>query len=233
MSFCVSFTGLNDLKVLNSDAFHALDDGADVREVTRKLIYDLSNEAARVFGYDRVAVSQKWLSIQWDITRPVTLFYNAGIYSASGKLVYNPLFLADVINQYGKDALVGILAHEVGHRMVYLLLTQKGIHVTSWENEFCADYIAGLLMRLGQCSSEGMCRFYREMCAKESKTHPPGQKRANVFLDGYRMIDRNTETAVLRNSFFVSRVDPKLIFTSEFTRRKLLSDVLKRTTHQA
>ena len=38
MSFTISFKGLNDLKVLDSDAFHALDDGADIREITQKLI---------------------------------------------------------------------------------------------------------------------------------------------------------------------------------------------------
>lgn len=228
MSFLISFTGLNDLKVLNSDAFHALDDGADIREVTRKLIYDISNEAAQIFGYDRITVAQKWLRIQWDLTRPVTFFYNAGIYSATGELIYNPLFLADVINRYGKEVLVGILAHEVGHRMVYLLLTQHGHRVSSWENEHCADYIAGLLMRLGQCSSQAMRRFYLEACAQESRTHPSGRSRADIFLKGYRMIDQHTETAVLRNTFFMSRVNPRLIFTSEFVRECLLTDVLNR-----
>ena len=32
MSFVVSFKGLNDQTVLKGDAFHALDDGADIRE---------------------------------------------------------------------------------------------------------------------------------------------------------------------------------------------------------
>ena len=79
MSFTISFKGLNDLKVLDSDAFHALDDGADIREITQKLINDLSNEAAAVFGYGKITVRQKWLQIEWDLTRPISIFYNLSL----------------------------------------------------------------------------------------------------------------------------------------------------------
>lgn len=229
MSFVINFKGLNDLKVLNSDAFHALDDGADIREVTQKLIHELSNEAAKVFGYDRITVQGKWLQIEWDLTRPVSVFYNAGMYSSTGKLVYNPLFLADVVNKYGKETLVGILGHEVGHRMVYLLLTQRGIRVSNWQNEFCADYIAGLLLRLGQCAPQGMNRFYQEACANGGASHPAGAKRAVFFMKGYQMIDHEKTTVFLRIPEFSKTVNTRKILTSDFMRDKLVSDVISTT----
>ena len=229
MSFTISFKGLNDLKVLDSDAFHALDDGADIREITQKLINDLSNEAAAVFGYGKITVRQKWLQIEWDLTRPISIFYNAGMYSSTGRLVYNPVLLAQVVNRFGKDTLLGILGHEVGHRMVHLLFIQRGIRINNWQNEYCADYIAGLLLRLGQCSPQGMNRFYREVCADGGRDHPPGASRAAVFMQGYQMIDHDRKTVFLRTPEFSRVIDTRQILTDDFMRDKLLNDVIKRT----
>lgn len=228
MSFAISFKGLNDLRTLNSDAYHALDDGADIREITRQLVEEISNEAARIFGYDRITVRDKWFQIEWDLSRSVSVFYNAGIYSAVGKLVYSPVFLADVVNRFGKEALVGVLGHEVGHRMVYLLLIQKGDRIGNWQNELCADYIAGLLLRLGQCSSQGMLRFYREACAEGGRNHPPGAVRTVYFMKGYRMIDQERATVFLRTPEFSRSINTKWVLTSDFMRERLLNDVINR-----
>lgn len=226
MSMNISFRGLNDRRVLESDAFHALEDGADIREVTKKLVADVSNEAAQVFGYDRITVQNRWLLIKWDPQFRASLYYNAGIYSAPGHMVVNPLFLADIINKYGADAFVGVLCHEIGHRQVYLIFQKNGFEVNNWENEYCADYVAGLLLRLANCDPNGMFRILGELCAQSSDSHPAGKNRQVAFRQGYQLVDRHRETVFFRTPAFSQTLNASQVFTPTFMRNCLLEDII-------
>lgn len=222
----ISFKSLNDLRVLKSDAYQSLEDGADICEITQKLIGEISNEAARVFGLDPITVEKHWLDIEWVPWPKVSLFNNVGIFSSSGKLQFSPMFLTTMINMYGSSVLVGILAHEVGHRMVYLWLTSQSVRLNAWENEYCADYIAGLLIRLAQCDPNGMKAFYQEICKGGSSTHPPGKYRVLAFQCGYEMIDHHSRTVFLRNPLFATNINTRQIFTNDFMRKCLLQEVI-------
>ena len=82
-------------------------DGIDVGEVNKGWIKELANEIAAIYGNDNIKVSKR------------NGMDNAGINTYLGQLVYDPNFLRKAGNDYGMDSILGTLAHEVGHRVVF------------------------------------------------------------------------------------------------------------------
>lgn len=181
----ISFGSLANGAFKHNENYLRWKDGIDISEVNKGWIKELSNEIAAIYGEDKIKVS-KWYGLD-----------NAGMYSHIGKLVYDPQYLAEAGNKYGMDTMLGTLAHEVGHRVVYNLGLQD--EITPYENEACADYIAGLTARLCKLDSTHRLAWYNagsEMSGDD--IHPGKSVRIEVFTRGLDRIDRGPEAASLK-----------------------------------
>ncbi|HPF88744.1 MAG TPA: hypothetical protein PK537_11915 [Candidatus Limiplasma sp.] len=226
MSYQVSFGRISDQKVFESKEYQRWNDGVSIQEVTEDLIGKLSSEISAMFGYDSVTVSKKWLQIGWDNGPVIKPFLNAGMYSKSGHLIFNTFFLAFLAQQYGKDVIVGVLAHEVGHRMVYLTLQSRGHTVDAWPNELCADFIAGLILRLSQRDQNTMIRFFRYYASRGSASHPDGANRIAALEKGYTWVDRDSRGVFLSVPRFAKTIDTRGIFTADALGKILLDEII-------
>lgn len=94
-------------------------------------------------------------------------------------LKYNPQFLNTQYLRHGSDAVVGILAHEVGHSVM-------GVNpiVHSWTNEMNADYFAGAMLAKLKLNIHGFLNSLSES-GFGSATHPNGKTRIYLAIKGY------------------------------------------------
>ena len=221
----ISFTGLNDGRVFNRPDYIQWKDGIHVKEVTKNLIGTLAQQIALIFGYDTITVKSQWFAVAWDDGLTVTPV-NAAMYYVQGRLVFNTRFIAHAGNTCGIDAVTGILAHEVGHRLVYLTILSKGEQLSAHENELCADFIAGLVLRLSRRNVEHMKRCYATICRQGSSSHPDGQVRIGSLQHGYTWVDRDPRGVFMRVSEFVGSVQPQDIFKPEVVREMLMNEVV-------
>jgi len=161
-------------------------DGIDVGEITPAYMEELSNEISDIFGKDNIKVES------------ALGYNNAGMISEQGKLLYDPEYLRQNGNEYGMDKILGSLSHEVGHRVVHNIGLDK--EITSYENEACADYIAGLTARLCKLNKNHQLSWYDNYCSAISLdgTHPGKSVRTAVFNRGFDRIDRGKEAAILK-----------------------------------
>jgi|GEM_PF-5468535 len=221
----ISFGSLNDRQVFNSADYKSWEDGIDVKEVTKNIIGSLAREIALIFGYDRITVQSQWFALAWDdglVIQPV----NAAMYYEKGKLIFNTRFVAYVGNKCGIDAIVGILAHEVGHRLVYLNFLSNGDQLSAHENELCSDYIAGLVMRLAGRNLSHMERCYSTICSQGSSSHPDGRTRNAALQKGYNWVDRDPRGVFMRVPEFVGSVQPKDTLKPNVIREMLINDIV-------
>lgn len=160
-------------------------DGIDVGEVNKGWIEELANEIAAIYGNDNIKVSK-----QYGLN-------NAGINVYLGRLIYDPKFLRKAGNEYGMDSILGALAHEVGHRVVYNIGLED--EITPYENEACADYIAGLTARLCKLDSTHQLDWYsgRSEVSLDG-IHPGKSVRMEAFTRGLARIDNGEEAIRLK-----------------------------------
>lgn len=160
-------------------------DGIDVGEITPSYMRELANEISAIFGKDKVEVES------------IPGYNNAGMASEWGKLFYDPEYLRQNGNEYGMDKILGTLSHEVGHRVVYNLGLDK--EITAYENEACADYIAGLTARLCKLNKSHQLSWLDDLSVSSfDNVHPGKSVRTAAFNRGFDRIDRGREAAILK-----------------------------------
>lgn len=222
----VSFGRISDQRVFESNDYQKWNDGVSIEEVTTSLIGVLTDEIGMMFGYDRYTVAKKWLYLEWENGPVVKSFFNAAMYYRSGHLVFNTRFFVYLANTCGVDVIVGILAHEIGHRLVYLSLQRSGRQIDDMANELCADFIAGLILRLSGRDLKPMQRLFTGLAADGGPHHPNGRDRIRAMEKGYTWIDRDRRGVFLRVTAFAKQIDTRQIFTMETLSGMFESEIL-------
>ena len=129
--------------------------------VAAKLLYDFSEPS--------LATNQKVRGASF-ITRGTTAV-----------VFYNRKDLWRIQEQYGRDAVVGIFAHEVGHAID----KQRGINSSESDADVHAGCFIGILGR----NPEPLKAFFRAE-SRPSATHPKASVRNNSVEKGYLMCKR-------------------------------------------
>lgn len=106
-------------------------------------------------------------------------------------LLYNNNFMWHISNAYGPEAVVGIIAHEVGHALTNHFAQSNNWHLDDWQKELCADYVSGIYTRMAKLDPNPMIHSYQDECWEEDPTHPGGLIREKVFEQGYNLADQD------------------------------------------
>ena len=95
------------------------------------------------------------------------------------------------------DTILGTLSHEVGHRVVHNIGLES--EITLYENEACADYIAGLTARLCKLDSTHRLAWYNGLSEVSlDEVHPGKSVRLEAFTRGLSRIDTGKEATILK-----------------------------------
>lgn len=181
----ISFGSLANGEFKHNENYLKWKDGVDTDEVSEEWIEKLTNEIAAIYGKDNITVSK------------LEGFNNAGIDTFLGRLIYDPEYLIEAGNRYGMDSILGTLSHEVGHRVVHNIGLES--EITSYENEACADYIAGLTARLCKLDSTHRLSWYNGGPDISSDgIHPGKSVRMEAFTRGLTRIDTGKEATILK-----------------------------------
>ncbi|GHS93376.1 hypothetical protein AGMMS50276_03660 [Synergistales bacterium] len=119
--------------------------------------------------------------------------YNVNVYRQNGienalatmgdsvNFVYDPNFLWSVGQQHGPDAITGLAAHEVGHRIVEDALGESH-DVSSWHHELCSDFVSGIVSELQGVDHNVMHNMFADSnFSPASPSHPNGGLRAEAY----------------------------------------------------
>lgn len=181
----ISFGSLANCAFKNNENYLRWKDGIDVGEVNKSWIKELTNEIVAIYGTDNIKVSKRYG------------LNNAGINTYLGRLIYDPKYLREAGNNYGMDTILGTLSHEVGHRVVHNIGLKS--EITPYENEACADYIAGLTARLCKLDSTHRLAWYNGLPEVSiDDIHPGKSVRIEAFTRGLSRIDNGKEAARLK-----------------------------------
>ena len=234
----ITFTSLTDGKFLSdpNKIYVKWKNGYNVKETNREALQELVDEMVDIYGFDPIYVK---ISYDPDIINnaayaPLAIFGNV----ITHKIEVGVELLKDNLNNQekkGRDLVVSAIAHEVGHMIIMKLKLDKfrildGItwdsEINVYENEACADYLAGLTMRLCRLSPEKQIkefdtnkRDYPEHCS--DGIHPGSSVRKEVFLRGYHRIDNGEEAINLRED--THKYDTNKVYAD---RRKLKNILL-------
>ena len=219
----ISFGSLANGEFKNNENYLRWKDGIGVGEVKEKWIEELANEISAIYGYDHLTASAKYIDYRGGKLRRLN---NAGMGYYIGELVYDPKYLRDNGNAYGMDNILGTIAHEVGHRVVYNIGLFK--EITPYENEACADYIAGLTARLCKFNASNKLSWYNaHPDFSVDEVHPGKSVRMESFIRGYDRIDRGEEAKVLKTFEAFSPYDLEGVYKdAELMRKVLFEDVI-------
>ncbi|MEP2059984.1 MAG: DUF620 domain-containing protein, partial [Maribacter litoralis] len=111
-------------------------------------------------------------------------------------------------------ASIGILAHEVGHFLLYHALNKKGSN-PRWEID--ADRFAGKTMAMmGSTLEEAQSMFDNYTLIEDSRTHPGKAKRLEAVKTGWMNVNNPTKNIVLNENTSDRDINPELIFTRYF-----------------
>lgn len=230
----LSFGSLANKQFKNYEKYNKWQDGVNLGELGEQFLEKLSNEIANIYGIKDVDVSKKYVNIVkktdgLDIKR----FYNAAMIYGNNiqEIIYGPKFLKDCANDYGIDTILGILSHEVGHKVFQTTGLQKdlyimfenienkeqldkifenipdilphrksqGVNRSSYLNEACADYIAGLTARLSGFDKDHMISWFKDRSKRcGDGEHPGSPVRIEAFMRGYNRIDIGAEAKGLK-----------------------------------
>lgn len=219
----ISFGSLANGEFKRNDNYLQWKDGIAVGEIKRKWIEELANEISAIFGSDNLKASTKYLDVS---ENGIHRFNNAGMHYCIGQLDYDPKYLRDNGNLYGEDKILGTIAHEVGHRLVYNLGLADEIDL--YENEACADYIAGLTTRLCKLNASHSLAWFNDGSEISlDGAHPGKSVRIEAFIKGFDRIDRGAEASTLRLYEDFSPYDlEKTYQNSDMLRKILYEDVI-------
>lgn len=219
----ISFGSLASGEFKHNENYLKWKDGIDVGEVKEEWIEELTNEISAIYGYDHLTASAKYIDFRGGTLHR---FNNAGMRYYIGELVYDPKYLRDNGNAYGMDNILGTIAHEVGHRVVYNIGLAE--EITPYENEACADYIAGLTTRLCKFNGSHKLSWYNAGPSFSTDgTHPGKSVRMESFIRGYDRIDRGEEATILKTFEAFSPYDLEGVYKdAEVMRKALYEDVI-------
>lgn len=205
----ISFGSLASGEFKQNENYIRWKDGIATNELKPKWIKELANEIAAIYGSDMISVKRKHG------------FDNAGMVPDEGVLLYDPKYLRDAGNEHGMDDILGILSHEVGHRVVYNLGLQE--YISEYEGEACADYIAGLTARLCKLNpSHRLSWCNSQPLFSPDNIHPGRAVRREAFVRGLSRIDIGKEADFLKNFEDFSPYDLDKVYQN----KDLLRDIL-------
>lgn len=130
-------------------------------------------------------------------------------------ILYDPKWLNSMDKSSKTDwASIGILAHEVGHFLLYHALNKKGSN-PRWEID--ADRFAGKTMAMmGSTLEEAQSMFDNYTLIEDSRTHPGKAKRLEAVKTGWMNVNNPTKNIVLNENTSDRDINPELIFTRYF-----------------
>ncbi|MDO1513070.1 hypothetical protein Q2T41_10420 [Maribacter confluentis] len=130
-------------------------------------------------------------------------------------ILYDPKWLNGMDNSSKTDwASIGVLAHEVGHFLLYHALNKKGSN-PRWEID--ADRFAGKTMAMmGSTLEEAQSMFDNYTLIEDSRTHPGKVKRLEAVKTGWMNVNNPTKNVVLNENTSDRDINPELIFTRYF-----------------
>ena len=232
----ISFGSLADGAFKTDVNYLRWKDGIDVGEVKPEWIEELANEIAAIYGNDHLTADTKYIDFSDGIPYR---FDNAAIDAVTGEIVYDPKYLRDNGNVYGMDNIIGTIAHEVGHRVVYNtgLLDEiiahygegeEAIKCALYEGEACADYIAGLTTRLCKLNGTHKLSWYNATPdVSMDGVHPGKSVRMETFIRGFDRIERGEEATILKTFEAFSPYDLEGVYKdADLMRKVLYEDVI-------
>lgn len=198
-------------------------DGIDLGEVKPEWIEELTNEIAAIYGNDHLTADTKFVDFYGFLPYR---FNNAAIFPTTGEIVYDPKYLRDNGNAYGMDNILGTIAHEVGHRVVYNIGLAE--EISPYENEACADYIAGLTTRLCKLNGTHKLSWYNAGSdVSLDGVHPGKSVRMESFIRGFDRIDRGEEATMLKTFEAFSPYDLEGVYKdADLMKKVLYEDVI-------
>ena len=210
----ISFGSLANGEFKHNENYLMWKDGIEIGEVDKGWIEELTNEISAIYGADNITVSK-----QFGLN-------NAGINTYLGRLIYDPNYLKEAGNEYGMDSILGTLSHEVGHRVVHNIGLES--EITPYENEACADYIAGLTARLCKLDSTHRLAWYNGGSEVSlDGVHPGKSVRMEAFTRGLTRIDTGKEATMLKTFEAFSPYDLEGVYqNAEMLKSILYQDVI-------
>jgi hypothetical protein len=180
------FHSLDDMSSFNhaiNDSIHKmLSPQFDFSSLDDSIMQEAVNGIASVFGNVHPEVQE------------IPYFNNMAMQSihipdviSHDSLLYNDNFMWHISNAYGNEAVIGIMAHEVGHALTNHFEENNGWQLDNWQKELCADYISGIYTRMAGIDPDPMINSFRDECWPEDVTHPGGLIREKVFEEGYNL----------------------------------------------
>lgn len=130
-------------------------------------------------------------------------------------ILYDPTWLKSMADNSNTDwASIGVLAHEVGHFLLFHTLNKKGSN-PRWEID--ADRFAGKTMAMmGSTLEEAQSMFANYTLKEDSRTHPAKDKRLEAVKTGWMNVNNPTKNIVLNENTQERDVSPELIFNRHF-----------------
>lgn len=130
-------------------------------------------------------------------------------------ILYDPKWLQGMADNSKTDwASIGVLAHEVGHFLLYHALSKKGSN-PRWEID--ADRFAGKTMAMmGSTLQEAQSMFDNYTLAEDSRTHPARTKRLKAVETGWMNVNNPTKNIILNENTQERDINPELIFNRYF-----------------
>lgn len=114
-------------------------------------------------------------------------------------ILYDPRWLKSMADKSKTDwASIGVLAHEVGHFLLYHALNNRGSN-PRWEID--ADRFAGkTLAMMGGTLAEAQSMFENYTLEEDSRTHPAKDKRLEAVKAGWMSVNNPTKQVILNEN---------------------------------
>lgn len=130
-------------------------------------------------------------------------------------ILYDPIWLKSMSAKSQTDwASIGVLAHEVGHFLLYHALNNRGSN-PRWELD--ADRFAGKTMAMmGSTLEEAQSMFSNYTRMEDSSSHPGKNKRLEAVKTGWMNVNNPTKHIILNENTPEKDVSPELIVNRYF-----------------
>ncbi len=130
-------------------------------------------------------------------------------------ILYDPQWLEEMANKSKTDwASIGVLAHEVGHFLLYHALNKKGSNPV-WEIQ--ADRFAGsTLAKMGSTLEEAQSMFDNYNQKEDSRSHPGKAKRLEAVKVGWMNVNNPQKQITLSENTPERDVSSELIVNRYF-----------------
>jgi len=227
----ISFGSLANGEFKDNPNYISWEDGVSANELTEKYMQELTDEICDIYGVDKL------------LTYEVPGFNNAGINQKLNWFGYGPDYIRNNANEYGRDYVLGTIAHEVGHEVVSELgfdfksklfdiksvdkLAKKvGIDgISPYMDEACADYIAGLTTRLCNLDPTHSLEWYLDRSPiTRDGIHPGSALRTEAFKRGYTRIDRGPEAETIKTFEKFSPYDLDKVYQNKDLLKQILEE---------